>query len=84
MPIIPITKEFVGVTDIMKIFRCSYFKAKIMLKDAKKYDTEGARCIENQVPLEKLLLSLGIQNTNFWLRQQILRRDLENGQNSGE
>jgi len=45
MPIIPITKEFVGVTDIMKIFRCSYFKAKIMLKDAKKYDTEGARCI---------------------------------------
>lgn len=69
----PYQKERVGITDIMRLYKCSYPKAKEMLNETRRLENSSFGCLENQVLLTKLLESRGVENFDFWLHQQMLK-----------
>lgn len=69
----PYQKERVGITDIMRLYKCSYPKAKEMLNETRRLENASFGCLENQVLLTKLLESRGVENFDFWLRQQMMK-----------
>jgi len=69
----PYQKERVGITDIMRLYKCSYPKAKEMLNETRRLENASFGCLENQVLLTKLLESRGVENFDFWLHQQMMK-----------
>lgn len=63
-------KSYVGVKDIMEMFNLGYAKARVIYASAKRLHPKNYSSLENQVLLEKVLESQGIQNIDFWYKQQ--------------
>jgi hypothetical protein len=70
-------KTYVGVTDIMSLFHCSYSTAKDILKDAQKAQTKNYNIIEKRALLQKVLEVQGITDCSLWFKIQ--RDSLANG-----
>lgn len=72
------TKTYVGITHIMKLFNVGYSKAKVIFNDAREIQPKYYSSLENQVLLQKVLESQGI-DFDFWSKQQEKRTKSSKG-----